>query len=142
MTTSNSNVGAPASGAMSRVQNAPYRPRVASPKDKPMKQSSYRLALVVACASVTLSACSGGRSEAEELVRSGLKDPESARFGEFYFNKETKKACLTVNAKNSMGGYTGDQQFALRRDDEGWTYVDDNEESPTDCRERYADKAN
>jgi hypothetical protein len=54
-------------------------------------------------------------SAIEEGVRNGLKDPESARFkhpfadsyaiGESYY-------CGYVNAKNSYGGYTGDQPFA------------------------------
>lgn len=47
-------------------------------------------------------------------VRSSLKDPDSARFGAMRAAKDTKGAvvvCGFVNAKNSFGGYTGDQPF-------------------------------
>ena len=90
---------------------------------------------------LALAACSGQRSGAEEAVRDALKDPDSAKFGEFYFNSKTGRGCLTTNAKNSMGGYTGDSQSHLRRDKEGWHYVSDSEETPGDCRAGYADKA-
>ena len=72
------------------------------------------------CLPLLLSACSE-RSGAEKAVREALKDPDSARFGEFYYNADTKKACLTVNAKNSMGGYTGDQQAEMTKGEDGWS---------------------
>lgn len=67
-----------------------------------------------------LSACNSNRSTAEDAVRERLKDPESAKFSEFSYNEETKKGCLTVNAKNSMGGYTGEQQAYLKMVDGQW----------------------
>ena len=88
---------------------------------------------------LALAACSG-RSGAEDAVRERLKDPDSAKFGEFYYNSTTGKACLTTNAKNSMGGYTGDSQSHLSKDKEGWHYEGDLEESSADCRQFYADK--
>lgn len=57
------------------------------------------------------------KSEAEIAVTNSLKDPDSARFGEFYINKLTGKGCLVVNARNSMGGYTGDQVAYISRND-------------------------
>jgi hypothetical protein len=87
---------------------------------------------------LVLTACSG-RSDAEKTVREALKDPESAKFGEYYFNSGTGKACLTTNAKNSMGGYTGDSQSHLIKDKEGWHYDGDVEETHADCRRTYAD---
>ena len=86
---------------------------------------------------MALAACSG-RSGAEKAVREALKDPDSAKFGEFYFNSKTGKACLTTNAKNSMGGYTGNSQSHLTKDKDGWHYASDAEESPDDCRTGYA----
>ena len=91
-------------------------------------------------ASLAMAACSSNQHSAEEAVRQSLKDPESARFGAFYYNSTTKKACLTTNAKNEMGGYTGNKEVHLTRDDSGWTYVGDEEESSADCKEGYADK--
>lgn len=47
-------------------------------------------------------------------VRDKLKDPESARFGSMVAGKDSKgfiTVCGWVNAKNSFGGYTGDQPY-------------------------------
>jgi hypothetical protein len=47
-------------------------------------------------------------------LRSSLKDPDSARFGTMRAVKDAKGdviVCGYVNAKNSFGGYTGDQPF-------------------------------
>jgi hypothetical protein len=49
-------------------------------------------------------------------VRRGLKDPESARFGTILAVRDKPGApmlrvCGRVNAKNSYGGYTGEQLF-------------------------------
>jgi len=49
-----------------------------------------------------------------EGVRKGLKDPESARFGDISaVNREGDKitVCGMANAKNSFGGYTGMKPF-------------------------------
>jgi hypothetical protein len=50
-----------------------------------------------------------------EAVRERLKDPESARFGTLIGGRDRKgvfSACGWVNAKNSLGGYTGIIPFA------------------------------
>ena len=68
---------------------------------------------------------------ARALVIARLKDPDSARFGRFDLGREgissngkrTAFACLTVNAKNSMGGYTGDQQVVLFLEDIAWSVI-------------------
>lgn len=48
-------------------------------------------------------------------VRKRLKDPESARFGVMAAarkdGKEGVDVCGMVNARNSYGGYTGEQPF-------------------------------
>lgn len=106
-----------------------------------MKISNILLALSLAGTFLTLSACDRNRRAAEAAVRESLKDPESARFGDFYFNSKTGKACLTTNAKNSMGGYTGDKQVRLQKSENGWEYMNEMEEETDKCRESYADDA-
>ncbi|WP_219810289.1 hypothetical protein [Halomonas caseinilytica] len=61
---------------------------------------------------------------AKEKVKSQLKDPESARFGDkIYGTREVGNAsgenavCGTVNAKNGFGGYAGEVRFAIFNDD-------------------------
>lgn len=95
------------------------------------------LALLFALA---LTACDRDRHGAEEITREALKDPESARFGDFYFNPQTKKGCLTVNAKNSMGGYTGDQQSYVEKTDKGWENVGIADIPVDSCRRVHADR--
>ncbi|KZC74976.1 hypothetical protein [Sphingobium yanoikuyae] len=90
-------------------------------------------------ATMTLCACDRNKSGAEDAVRQALKDPESGKFGAFYFNGKTKKGCLTVNAKNSMGGYTGDQQAYVQQSDEGWLTIGIADVSQDSCRRVFAD---
>ena len=50
----------------------------------------------------------------KDAVRAKLKDPESARFRNVFFNRgedDIPVACGEVNAKNSFGGYQGHQHF-------------------------------
>ncbi len=97
--------------------------------------------LAVLATVATLTACTSDRSGAEDEVRRNLKDPESAKFGDFYFNPTTKKACLVVNAKNAMGGYTGDGVILLRKTGDGWQYVSDNDTDFDSCKKFMADEA-
>lgn len=96
--------------------------------------ASLALALIA-----PLAACSSMKNGAEAAVRESLKDPDSAKFGEFYYNKKTKKGCLTVNAKNSMGGYTGDEQAYLQVGDKGWEVHGIAEVSQDSCQRLHAD---
>ncbi|CAN7649888.1 hypothetical protein LJR039_005017 [Pseudorhodoferax sp. LjRoot39] len=51
---------------------------------------------------------------AQRAVRATLKDPDSAQFKEVYANYTEAfdlVACGSVNAKNSVGGYTGFKRF-------------------------------
>ena len=105
------------------------------------RSAMLRVAVTVALA-VPISGCGGTKSAAEAAVRENLKDPDSARFGEFYFNKKTQKGCLTVNAKNSMGGYTGDQVAYLSRKDGKWSAFFMESGGQEYCRSNYADAAN
>lgn len=90
----------------------------------------------------SLAACNSLQRGAEKAVRENLKDPDSAKFGSFYYNAKLKRACFTVNARNSMGGYTGDQQVALLRSDkEGWAWISSTTQSQEACRSIWADNA-
>jgi hypothetical protein len=96
------------------------------------------------CLSTLLSACGaesdkkeasldGVESKAKKAVLAVLKDPDSARFGQFTQVNE-KRACLTVNARNSLGGYTGDQQAFLAKGDKNWDVVAiEKDLNHTDC---------
>lgn len=86
--------------------------------------------------SLLLSACSGAEAEAKKAVLDRLKDPDSAKFGEFTQVNE-RKACLTVNARNSMGGYTGDQQAVLMKYGEKWLAVAIVEVSHENCTDLH-----
>ena len=59
---------------------------------------------------------SSTESKVRVAVLRGLKDPDSAKFGEFISTKADNGmsiGCIAVNAKNAMGGYSGIQQAAL-----------------------------
>jgi hypothetical protein len=51
-----------------------------------------------------------------------LKDPSSAQFGEFTkYGDHGSYSCLSVNSKNTFGGYTGVQQATLKKNiNEKW----------------------
>ena len=93
----------------------------------------------IALAACTLAGCNSRKSGAEAAVRGSLKDPDSARFGDLYFNEKTQKGCLAVNAKNSMGGYTGDQQAYVKRKGGSWEVDSIAELDRSMCREVFAD---
>lgn len=88
-----------------------------------MRQTRFlNMSMVFALA---LSACSGGASEdsspsegallvaAHDLVRAGLKDPDSAQFRNDRIVKFKGKsvACGEVNANNSFGGKAGYKRY-------------------------------
>lgn len=69
-----------------------------------------RRAVIFALASFALVACSGGPTyDYETVVKSQLRDPESAQFSDVTVNVES--ACGFVNSKNAFGGYSGRQPF-------------------------------
>ena len=51
--------------------------------------------------------------EIEDVVRASLYDPDSVKFGEVRYFYDGQAACITVNAKNRLGGYVGDTNMAL-----------------------------
>lgn len=69
--------------------------------------------LAAGCALV-LTACGGASADAEEVVKSALKDPESAQFQDVRECTGDRSMVMgKVNAKNEMGGYTGFDQFIV-----------------------------
>lgn len=91
---------------------------------------------IIIILSILLSACSNAESDAKQAVLSQLKDPNSAKFGKFTLVNKYG-ACLTVNARNSMGGYTGVKQAMLVKSakfgSEEWQVVDFSELSHPKC---------
>jgi hypothetical protein len=87
----------------------------------------WKAVLAIGCC--CLAAACGDESAAQKAVRASLKDPDSAKFGKFTLAKKgnDQMACLTVNAKNSMGGYTGDREAALMKAGDEWQVITINE---------------
>ena len=50
-------------------------------------------------------------------VERSLKDPDSAKWG--YRDISKNKVCVTVNAKNSFGGYVGNQSYCASKGKDG-----------------------
>jgi hypothetical protein len=78
-----------------------------------------RIQITLAVAALTLAACGTATATPEnytpeeiamKAVVARLKDPESARFGRLTVNS-SGVVCGSVNARNSMGGYTGEMAF-------------------------------
>jgi hypothetical protein len=81
-----------------------------------------------------LAGCGRSESEATKAVLESLKDPYSAKFGKFTEVGENR-ACMTVNAKNSLGGYTGDKQAFLKKIDGKWHFIGTEDVSHDMCIE-------
>lgn len=74
-----------------------------------------RMAMVLACAAM-VTGCDNG---IEKALRADMKDPESAQFKD---QVEYKKwACISVNSKNSYGGYTGFKRYLLKKSSSGYS---------------------
>lgn len=54
--------------------------------------------------------------KAQNLVKKSLIDPESARFSEVKYVRETGAVCGLVNGKNKMGGYVGEKPFFVTKE--------------------------
>jgi len=63
-------------------------------------------------------------ADVKQAVTRALKDPNSAIFGDIFYGEwvtsekdgisiKRRMCCVTVNAKNSFGGYTGDRQVLV-----------------------------
>jgi hypothetical protein len=105
-----------------------------------MEGKMNKLKFIAAFYVCLLAAC-GTKSDAKKAVLGKLKDPESAKFGKFT-QVDDKRACFAVNARNSMGGYTGEQQAVLLKDDNGWSVLSFFDFSHEDCIEAMKRHAN
>jgi hypothetical protein len=65
-------------------------------------------------------------------LRQELIDPDSAKFGKLTMVGKDK-ACLTVNSKNRMGGYTGNQQAYMYTEKGKWRVALVAPDSVEDC---------
>jgi hypothetical protein len=103
-----------------------------------------RLFVLTMLACLTLAGCDSPKSELEKLTLQQLKDPESAKFGDFgqVLSKERDWACLAVNAKNSFGGYTGEQsaRFVKKATEDRWTFQGIAPQSFAECMSMMRDK--
>lgn len=70
-----------------------------------------RLVFAGACLVFAVTGC--GPKDHEAKVLAQLVDPESARFGKASVSADGSVVCGTVNAKNRMGGYTGEQSYMV-----------------------------
>ncbi|VVN17103.1 hypothetical protein PS647_04158 [Pseudomonas fluorescens] len=85
---------------------------------------------------VLLHGCGGAEGEARKAVLEHLKDPDSAKFGQFT-QVDEQVACLTVNAKNSVGGYIGNEQALLKRNDGKWEFYAVKDISHDECVQQW-----
>jgi hypothetical protein len=76
------------------------------------QNKSFTIATAAFC--LLLTACSD-EPNARKAVLAELKDPDSAKFGEFTKSEDSDMACYTVNAKNSLGGYIGNQEAFIMK---------------------------
>lgn len=51
--------------------------------------------------------------EGINTVRKAMNDPESAIFNNVTYSRESGATCGYVNAKNKLGGYTGNRSFVI-----------------------------
>jgi hypothetical protein len=80
-----------------------------------------------------LVACGDKDVEAiKKEVKSNLIDPDSVKFGATAFWPKGDEACIEYNAKNRMGGYSG-QKIALLKMRDGIWSVDRMEVRATSC---------
>jgi len=87
--------------------------------------------IVLSLCCVLLVGC--GDSAVKKAVRESLVDPDSAKFGSVKYSKNGEAACVTVNAKNRMGGYTGDSQIIVEKIDGKWSAINDEDTSQDTC---------
>lgn len=73
-----------------------------------------KVALFTLVMTAGITGCDSGvfDNSIEKAVRAELKDPDSAQFKEQIILKT--RACISVNSKNSFGGYTGPQTAHLK----------------------------
>lgn len=87
-----------------------------------------------------LAAC-GDNEKLKNAVRDDLKDPDSAKFYDYeIFNGN--RACYVINAKNSMGGYTGKKTAILFKNDGNWQVINFLDFDLATCVEMFTKNSN
>lgn len=76
-------------------------------------------ACLVMLAALLMSGCSE-QSSVEVAVQYHLKDPSSAEFRDYVASDGNKYACISWNAKNGFGGYTGWEVAFLEKSGDEW----------------------
>lgn len=82
-----------------------------------------------------LAAC-GEESKIKDAVRNSLKDPGSAQFKDAIISAKKNMACITWNAKNSMGGYGNWSTAELAKEDSEWI-VQEMQGNPDNCTQDH-----
>ncbi len=97
---------------------------------------------VALCTLLTACGTNSSQSNAEKATLAALKDPSSAQFGEFTkYGDHGSYSCLSVNAKNTFGGYTGVQQATLKKNiNEEWQVESIDDVSHEACIQALHDK--
>lgn len=107
------------------------------------KKGNCMKVLALALIAITIAGCDNQLFGTQEptrgeilqaVVRASLKDPDSAKFGNVMFVNDSK-ACVGVNAKNSLGGYTGEQQAMLIESEGRWQVIEISDISQRQCFE-------
>lgn len=78
--------------------------------------------VIIIAAALTLAAC-GDQGAIEKVVKEQLVDPDSAKFENLMISENHQMACVDVNAKNKMGGYTGFTGMFVGKKDGKWAYA-------------------
>ena len=75
------------------------------------------------------------KNEVKNAVINSLKEPESARFGEITVMDD--RACVTINAKNIMGGYSGNKQMLMAKMNQQWLSIETGDISHDFCVQNW-----
>lgn len=76
-----------------------------------------RISIAVLC--LGLVACNRTEADIQQAVRETLIDPGSAVFGQTTIARDGNSACVTVNSRNRLGGYAGEQEARVERAADG-----------------------
>lgn len=75
-----------------------------------------RTATVLALVGLACAACDPRVMRAEQAARQNLVDPSSARFADVRVASDGQTVCGSINGKNRMGAYAGNQIFVVEKD--------------------------
>jgi len=75
---------------------------------------------VLAILLLALAGC-GESGQIKRVIRDSLVDPDSVKFrGDVVHSEDGNRACILVNAKNKMGGYTGFTPVVVDKNNGKW----------------------